>query len=284
MRSLSAGMLSSAASIEKRILFLLEIDAASATLRYVNCVDAVSFGGNTYSSKSFVFPQSSHNTALSYEAVTVMVANLNRALGSYVFVGELRGCRLRVKQIFLDAAGDPIDTGGTGDDYIDLIDGYIEDITVSDPVVALSVRSALYALEKTVPVRNYGSTCPWVFGGTECGAATGQLTGQTADAGTTASVIADAARTEAADYWKDGLLTMTSGATSGEKRRILSSAPGTVTLEHALSAAPAAGATYTIQRGCDKQYDTCDVKFSNSANFSGFVNLPAEIIKDYGVA
>jgi len=49
------------------------------------------------------------------------------------------------------------------------------------------------------------------------------LTGQTADAGSSASVLVDAARTEDEDYWTDAIVGFTSGANNGISRKVVRS-------------------------------------------------------------
>lgn len=73
----------------------------------------------------------------------------------------------------------------------------------------------------------------------------------TADAGSTALTIVDAARTEAdADYWKDMLVFVTGGAAVGQVRRISAFNPATdtLTVDTAFTQAIAAGDTYLILR------------------------------------
>lgn len=71
----------------------------------------------------------------------------------------------------------------------------------------------------------------------------------TADAGSTASAIVDAERTEATtDYWQHGVVEMTSGANIGQMRRITAFNAGndTITIAPAFKSAVAAGDTYRI--------------------------------------
>ncbi len=73
----------------------------------------------------------------------------------------------------------------------------------------------------------------------------------TADAGSTASTIVDAERTEAVtDYWKHGVVEMTSGANVGQLRRVtaFNITTDTLTVAPAFKSAVAAGDTYRIVR------------------------------------
>jgi len=69
------------------------------------------------------------------------------------------------------------------------------------------------------------------------------------DAGSSASTVVDATRTEASDFWNDSLLKFTSGSNDGEIRRISDFTSGVLTLDvttDALPATPAADDKYRI--------------------------------------
>ena len=102
-----------------------------------------------------------------------------------------------------------------------------------------------------------------------------EVTG-TVDAGTTDTDIIDAARTEADDYWNEGVVEMTSGDTSGEKRMILTftAATDTAVVKIPLSAAPDPGDTYAMRRGCNKTSRDCNVKHDNWINHGAFPSIP----------
>ena len=278
MRTLNSTTITEINNTAKWVAYLCEIDTpAGSTLYYAQSHTDIVFNSVTYIAKNFDFPEGPHNAALDYGDTPILLANEGGVPANLIVTADYRGYGARVKGIFLSTAMTPI-----GTDYLDIVDGIIEDTESTREITTLSVRSRLCVLEKSFPVMNFGSTCPWVFGGAECTVviASTAITAATADAGCTATVIQDAARTEAADYWKDGVLTFTSGANNGVVGRVLTSAVGSLTLEHALASAPAAGDTYNLTRGCDKQYATCDTRFSNTANFRGFVNLPREMVKE----
>lgn len=92
-----------------------------------------------------------------------------------------------------------------------------------------------------------------------------------------------------ADGWfANGKLTWTGGANAGRAMEVKRHgiAAGTVTLElwQAMSEAVAAGDTFSIAAGCDKQFATCKAKFSNGANFRGFPYMPGnDLVTAYPV-
>lgn len=75
------------------------------------------------------------------------------------------------------------------------------------------------------------------------------LTAQTADAGSTASTLKDAALVQADGYWTGAIVTMTAGANVGLSRQVASfdAATDTCTFYSAFPAAIAAGDTYDIK-------------------------------------
>ncbi len=100
----------------------------------------------------------------------------------------------------------------------------------------------------------------------------------TVDAGTTATAIVDAARTEIDDYWNEGVYEMTSGSQNGERRMVIDFDAGTdtATTKVAYSGAPSPGDTYTAIRGCNKSSRDCNVKHDNWINFGGFPSISEE--------
>ncbi|MFA5376969.1 MAG: phage BR0599 family protein [Dehalococcoidia bacterium] len=162
-----------------------------------------------------------------------------------------------------------------------MFQGKIGPMDFSESAWSFEALSESVSLDRPYPPRLFGPNCPWVFGtvrpdgsASECGVSLGALTGQTVDAGSTTGTLADAARTEAADYWRDGVITITSGALNGQKRKVATSAPGSVTVLIPWASAPAAAVSYSIQRGCDKTANTCDRRFSNFVNFGGYTGIP----------
>lgn len=81
------------------------------------------------------------------------------------------------------------------------------------------------------------------------------------------------------DQWfGGGRLVWTSGANSGRamevKRHGVAGTGISIELWQAMSEAVAAGDTFTITAGCDKQFTTCKAKFDNALNFRGFPYMP----------
>jgi uncharacterized phage protein (TIGR02218 family) len=82
-----------------------------------------------------------------------------------------------------------------------------------------------------------------------------------------------------AGAWFDhGTLTWTSGANVGRTEEVKShakaGAQAVIELWQAAGLAIAAGDTFTIRAGCDKQFKTCRAKFANGENFRGFPHMP----------
>jgi uncharacterized phage protein (TIGR02218 family) len=71
-----------------------------------------------------------------------------------------------------------------------------------------------------------------------------------------------------------GALTITSGAGEGQIRTIENSTSSGLTLAYPLYTIPAAGDSFSISFGCDKQMSTCSGRFSNLQNFRGFPFIP----------
>jgi uncharacterized phage protein (TIGR02218 family) len=82
-----------------------------------------------------------------------------------------------------------------------------------------------------------------------------------------------------ADGWfANGKLTWTSGANNGRamevKRHAVTATGVSIELWQSMSEAVAAGDSFVITAGCDKQFATCKAKFDNAINFRGFPTMP----------
>jgi uncharacterized phage protein (TIGR02218 family) len=276
MRTLHADVITEIGQPAVTFCYILELTlSGGSALRYTDWEENLVVDSDTYYSRGMEFGQAGMNTTLATDPITITLDNVDAALAAAAVANDLRGGGMVLQQVFLNAAGAVIG------DPVMVWSGTCAHTELDEDDCKVHGKSQMAKLDRTCPRRIFDKSCPWVFGDSDCAfdASTTQVTAQTCDAGATASEIADAARTEADDYWKDGILTMTSGATSGQVRRVLSSASGTVTLEHALSAAPAAGDGYTLQQGCDQSWNTCDSRFSNTDNFGGFVSLAEQIVK-----
>lgn len=159
-----------------------------------------------------------------------------------------------------------------------LMFGQFGDITMAETGIRAELRSVTQLLQQMigdftsktcrVPLFSQGlgfcnvDPVPWTH--------TGTLTSVT-----NRSVITDTGRGEAADYFGEGLLTMTSGACTGMRvsvRQFL--AGGQFTLSTPLLSTPAAGDTYLAQAGCHKRREDCRDKFNNIFNMQAEPDLP----------
>lgn len=123
-------------------------------------------------------------------------------------------------------------------------------------------------------------TCRNRLGDAKCGinltgspgfTVTGTLTSVTSQ-----QVVRDSARTEAADWFAEGELTLTSGASAGLTVKVKSyAADGTVTLALPLILGAEVGDAYSMIAGCRRRLaEDCVAKFSNAINFNGEPHVP----------
>jgi uncharacterized phage protein (TIGR02218 family) len=81
-------------------------------------------------------------------------------------------------------------------------------------------------------------------------------------------------------WFTRGRLTVLSGTAEGLtgtiKRDLIEEAHRAVDLWQALRAPIKSGDTVRLEAGCDKRFETCRLKFSNSLNFQGFPDIPGD--------
>lgn len=94
---------------------------------------------------------------------------------------------------------------------------------------------------------------------------------------TSQQVFADSARTEADDYFAEGILTWTSGNNEGISQKVKTwvQAGGVFTMSVPMVAVVQIGDTYSVVAGCRKRLDEdCRLKFDNVINFQGEPHRP----------
>lgn len=121
----------------------------------------------------------------------------------------------------------------------------------------------------------YSPECRHTFGDTSCkiNLAAQTVTGAVS-AVTDTSHFTDTSRTEADDVFDYGLLTWTSGANVGLSMEVKSFIAKQFTLWLPMPNAIAVSDTYSVYKGCDKRFATCQTVFNNAVNFGGFPYLP----------
>lgn len=120
-------------------------------------------------------------------------------------------------------------------------------------------------------------TCRYTLGDAKC---TLDVTGApftisgTLDSAASQYNVTDAARTEDADYFGEGIFTLTSGPNAGLSQRIKSFATGGVFVLWRPFVYPLTGTeTYTARAGCRLRFaEDCIAKFDNGVNFGGEPN------------
>lgn len=161
--------------------------------------------------------------------------------------------------------------------------GHIGQVNTSGQMFSAELLGLAKKLEKPI-VRPYLPGCAAIFGDSECQVALGSYTisGTIEAVDAVGLVITDTVNiTAAINTYAYGLMTMTSGASSGYAMEVKSSTVGTATLQQPMPFGVAIGDTFSLVQGCDKQLSTCKNTYNNVINFRGFPHLPGmdKIIK-----
>ena len=121
----------------------------------------------------------------------------------------------------------------------------------------------------------YTSSCRAALGDAKCGINLSALTVTGAvTAIETAYAFTDSTKTQANDYFADGVVHFTSGANYGLSMEVRDFTAGRFGLFLPMPYGIALGDTFTVSAGCDKQFDTCVSKFHNAVNFRGEPDVP----------
>jgi uncharacterized phage protein (TIGR02218 family) len=159
--------------------------------------------------------------------------------------------------------------------------GTVGEIRRSDESFTLELRGPAAEWDEERG-RTYIRSCTAELGDQACGIA---LASSAYTETATLSLVADGQRltmpqtASAAGWFTHGIATLTSGAASGVKARIIGherqSGQDTITLDRLIEVPVAAGDTVSLVAGCDKSFETCKAKFANGLNFRGFPHLPS---------
>ena len=130
--------------------------------------------------------------------------------------------------------------------------------------------------------RSYLKTCDVEFGSAKCSVDTDdpawRTNGTVGGVEDRKSFLFDDAGGFAEGWFENGVLTWTSGANQGETMRIAGDTGAgqerRIELRLETPFPIGAGDGFELVAGCDKRFETCRDRFSNSANFRGFPHIP----------
>ena len=169
--------------------------------------------------------------------------------------------------------------GGWGDTSLGsvvLFQGNVAAVNPTTTTVVLEVKDFKELLINQMPRTVFQSSCSNAFGDANCGKSLAGLTvSSSITSGPSTTGFTASGLGQATGYFNLGTLTMTSGAASGATRAISTfTSGGAIVLVTPLPAAPSNGDTFTITPGCDKQWTTCNTKYSNSTRYRGCPWVP----------
>lgn len=187
---------------------------------------------------------------------------------SAIRLGHFDGAEIMIEEAFMPTWGDV--SAGTVLKFL----GRVADVEAAGVEAFITVASHTELLNQDMPRNLYLPGCVHTLFDAGCTLSKAAFTvSRTVLAGATTQLvpITDAA---AAGHYDLGGFTVTSGALTGYKRSVKQWAGPNLKLLTPLPTALAAGVTIDLFPGCDKLQSTCDVKFSNKANFRGFRFVP----------
>lgn len=145
------------------------------------------------------------------------------------------------------------------------------------------MRSLAHVLGQTIG-RTFQASCDAALGDTRCGVdlndpafkVTGTVVSLSGDRGFAVSGLSGFAE----GWFALGTISWLTGANTGRNAEVLSHAQTGADVIITLLEAPVRpieiGDTFDIFAGCDKLFETCQSKFSNSVNFRGFPHIPGQ--------
>lgn len=197
-----------------------------------------------------------------------------------VLAGRWDGCEFRLMRLDPNAVADGVQTRMVGT---------LGNLKPSSGLYVAELRGLRQQLQASA-INVTQPTCRNRLGDTRCGvdmAAGGRTVSGTLTHVTSAQVVRDSARAEAAGFFSYGKLTMTTGDNAGLSFKVRQhAADGTLTLDLPSVFGFSVGDAYTLTAGCSKRLaEDCVGKFGNAVNFNGEPHLPGmdQIVAGGGV-
>lgn len=170
----------------------------------------------------------------------------------------------------------------TGAPYVwTLFIGYMGQIEKGGQThIECRIRSPLVKLEVNMPRNYYQPGCLWTLYDTGCTLVKASFgTNYTISARnfttiTPTTPITTPTGADGLPNYAQGRLLFTSGTLNNTQILINNNDSVSFYLSYPLSGLPLVGDTFTAYPGCNKSFNTCDVKFNNKANFRGFDKVP----------
>lgn len=161
-------------------------------------------------------------------------------------------------------------------------EGTVGQVEPTSSSVRLVIKSELDKLSRKMPENLVQPPCAHLFLDDGCdpnppGTLRASVTSTGTLAGTPTTLVVGYTGSAATNFYQLGSIHLTSGVCAGQYRAIRSDADSgglhNLTLAVPLPAAPAAGDTYTLIRGCPRTQAACSA-YGNLARFRGFPYVP----------
>jgi hypothetical protein len=293
VKPISTGVSVQLAAAQRRPVNLITLDLGSGvTLRYATAKQNIVFpaAGNTYTAKNIEYSAPSFSAEGQLSKVTVKLDNTARDMASYAVQRDFKGKKIIIWRIFRDASG--------ATDYDLIFNGWMQEPSFDYNWISIPADTGT-ALDRITPHRNYGRSCAWSFGKTECdtdGLSSGaSLTRSSTtvrggnpgnqNAGVT-SFYDTTLKNSGASAWVYGKVFLLVGGASEERMvvdfEVTAGSGGTVVFDVPCSTAISAATKYELRMGCSKSWTACSGASTlgptadNTANFSGFLHITDE--------
>jgi uncharacterized phage protein (TIGR02218 family) len=256
---------------------LYEIWTISGVSRYTDAKLPVTSGGFTYQPNGPVIKRTGTKRSVGLQTDTMKLTlecDQTHLLEGLPFVqaaakGALDNARIVIHKAFIATWGAA--PTGTVDNWFA---GAVSLVRPSRNKVEIEVKDDTEKLTVKMPCNLYQGPCLNTLFDPACGVLRSAfLVNGTATGGTTTSLTS--ALAQAAGWFEQGTIKMTSGLNVGLKRTVKTYAGGSFTFILPLPFAVLAGDTFETLPGCDKTPPTCDGKFGNLARNTSFPFIPA---------
>jgi uncharacterized phage protein (TIGR02218 family) len=154
--------------------------------------------------------------------------------------------------------------------------GRVAESDVDRYAARVTAVSDVELLDVQVPRDVYQPGCLNTLGDSLCGVTLAALavTGTASGPSSADRTTVPHSLPQAAGHFDLGIMTMTGGANTGQRRTVRRHTTGQLQVLQPWPLPVVAGDSFSVRPGCDKTQGTCTTKFSNLARFRGMPYIP----------
>jgi len=160
MQALPVEVAQKLSSLYETTCLLLTLELSKGALRFTNLDVDVWKDGHRFISVPFKVDESTRNSTLMSDTVSVEFDNVSQIPVSMLLNGDERGAPATIELAFVDSYAKPVAV-------VPFFDGFLDQVELKDETATLTIASDLVFFARTT-FRKHSALCPWRFRDGNC--------------------------------------------------------------------------------------------------------------------